>query len=165
MTPRVGDLPAIATDRLRIAALEHADAPSLAAITDDPAVTGAIHFLQQPFTLADAEALVRGDIFGVERFLGVWADTSTLIGVVGLGLHGADIEIGYWFGTAYHGKGFGGEAVGAVVESLRRAHPERRIVAECRRDNRPSWALLTKLGFAPVGEGSRPRRELLAMQR
>jgi RimJ/RimL family protein N-acetyltransferase len=165
VTPRVGDLPAIATARLRIAALGLADAPALAAITDDPAVTRAIHFLRQPFTLADAEALIRGDIFGVERFFGVWTEPRALIGVVGVGMHGADIEIGYWFATAYHGMGYASEAVGAVVETVRRAHPGRRIVAECRRDNRASWALLTKLGFSPAGGGQRPGRELLAHAR
>jgi RimJ/RimL family protein N-acetyltransferase len=161
MTARVSDLPAIATARLEIAALEPADASALAAITDDPAVTRAIHFLRQPFTLADAEALIRGHIFGVERFLGVWTKPRALIGVVGVGIHGADIEIGYWFATAYHGKGFAGEAVGAVVEALLRAHPGRRLVAECRRENLASWALLAKLGFSPAGEGHRPGRELL----
>jgi RimJ/RimL family protein N-acetyltransferase len=157
-------LPTIATTRLEIAALARADAPALAAITDDPVVARAIHFLRLPFTLADAEALIRGDIFGVERFFGVWTGPRTLIGVVGVGMHGADIEIGYWFGTAYHRQGYGGEAVGAVVETLRRAHPGRRIVAECRRDNRASWALLEKLGFSPAGGGTRPGRDLLALQ-
>ena len=165
MSAPVGAVPPIATARLTVSALKLEDAAALRAITGDPAVTRAIHFLPEPFTVADAEALIRGDIHGVERFLGVRTDARTLIGVVGVGAHGADIEIGYWFGTAYHGKGYAGEAVGAVVEALLQGHPDRRIVAECRRDNARSWALLAKLGFEPAGEGTRPGRELLALRR
>jgi RimJ/RimL family protein N-acetyltransferase len=153
---------AITTSRLRIAPLQPADAPALRAITDDPAVIGAIHFLRAPFTLADAEALIRGGIHGVEQFLGVWQG-ETLIGVAGTGRRGAAIEVGYWFGSRYWGQGFGGEAVGAVVAALRREHPEAAIIAECRRDNRASWRLLERLGFRAAGPGERPGRELLRL--
>jgi RimJ/RimL family protein N-acetyltransferase len=160
----VGDLPPFATRRLRIARLGDDDAAALVAITDDPAITRAIHFLPTPFTRADAAALIRGTIHGVERFYGVWADDAQLIGVVGAGLRGGDIEIGYWFGTRFHGKGYAAEAVGAVIDGLRRVFPARRIIAECRRDNIASWRLLARLGFTATGTpGDRPQRELLVL--
>jgi RimJ/RimL family protein N-acetyltransferase len=154
---------AIETARLRIAPLERRDAPSLRAITDDPAVIGAIHFLRAPFTLADAELLIAGGIFGVDHFLGVWRGAE-LIGVVGTGQRGDGCEIGYWFGTQFRRQGFAGEAVGAVVAALRREHPARDVVAECRRDNSASWRLLERLGFRATGRmGERPGRELLVL--
>jgi RimJ/RimL family protein N-acetyltransferase len=153
----------ITTARLRIAPLERADAPALRAITDDPAIIGAIHFLRSPFTLADAEALIRGGMHGVERFLGVWQGPD-LVGVVGTGESGDALEVGYWFGTSFWRQGFAGEAVGAVVTALRRENPARDIVAECRRDNRASWHLLERLGFAATGSaGARPGRERLCL--
>jgi RimJ/RimL family protein N-acetyltransferase len=153
----------ITTARLRIAPLERDDAPALRAITDDPAVIGAIHFLRAPFTLADAEALIRGGMHGVERFLGVWQG-SDLVGVVGTGESGDALEVGYWFGSRFWRRGFAGEAVGAVVTALRRAHPGRDIIAECRRDNGASWRLLERLGFAATeSAGARPGRERLCL--
>ena len=131
-------------------------------ITDDPAVIAAIHFLRAPFTLGDAEALIAGRIHGVERFLGVWRDEA-LIGVVGTGRRGAEIEVGYWFGSRTWGQGYGGEAVGAVVAALQREHPAAAIIAECRRENRASWRLLERLGFRAAGKGERPGRELLRL--
>ena len=95
------------------------------------------------------------------------AGERTLAGVIGGGLRGADeIEIGYWFGPRFWGQGYAGEAVGAFIALLRREIPARRIVAECRRDNLPSWRLLARLGFVPAGRaGERAERELLALAR
>jgi RimJ/RimL family protein N-acetyltransferase len=154
----VSGLPPIETQRLAIAPLASEDAAALAVLTDDPVITDAIHFLASPFTLADAQALIRGGVFGVDRFLGVWTRDRTLVGVVGVGAYGAAIEVGYWFGPAFHGRGFAAEAVGAVMEALRKAYPGRLIVAECRRENEASWKLLGKLGFVPEGDGQRPGR-------
>lgn len=156
-------MPPLETSRLRIAPLERRDAEALRAITDDRAITSAIHFLHEPFTLADAEALIRGGIYGVERFLGVWKEQE-LIGVVGTGRRGEDVEVGYWFGTRFWRQGFGGKAVGAVVTALQREFPGREIIAECRRENRASWRLLERLGFAATGSaGERPGRERLRL--
>ena len=160
----IADLPAVATARLRIALLAPGDAAALQALTDDPAITGAIHFLGHPFTRADAARLVRGDCHGVDRFFGVRRG-GELIGVIGGGLRGAgEVEIGYWFGSRHWGQGYAGEAVDGFVTLLKREFPGRTIIAECRRDNAASWRLLTRLGFRPTGQaGERPSREKLAL--
>jgi RimJ/RimL family protein N-acetyltransferase len=162
----IAELPAIATHRLRVAPLAPADAALLQALTDDPAVTGAIHFLKSPFTRADAERLVQGDCHGVDRFFGVRLGTE-LIGVIGGGLRGegeGEVEIGYWFGPRHWGRGYAGEAVGDFVALLRREFPARKVIAECRRDNTASWRLLARLGFLPTGQaGERPQREKLVL--
>ncbi|HUK00431.1 MAG TPA: GNAT family N-acetyltransferase [Stellaceae bacterium] len=153
----------ITTARLRIDALKSTDAPALRAITDDPAIIAAIHFLSAPFTLGNAEALIRGHVHGVERFLGVWQGMN-LIGVVGTGNSGDALEVGYWFGTKFWRQRFASEAVGAVVAALQRENPGRDIVAECRRENRASWRLLERLGFRASGRaGERPGRERLIL--
>ncbi len=163
----IAALPPVETARLTTALLGPGDAAELQALTDDPAITGAIHFLASPFTRADAERLVRGDCYGVERFFGARLrdDTRALVGVIGGGLRGADeIEIGYWFGARFWGRGFASEAVGGFLALLKREFAGRRIVAECRRDNEASWRLLHRLGFRPSGEaGERPQREKLTL--
>ena len=55
----LADLPGIETARLSIAGLRGGDAPALRRLTDDPAITAAVDFLPTPFTLQDAEDLIR----------------------------------------------------------------------------------------------------------
>ena len=164
MPASLADLPALVTARLELAPLRIADAPAFQALTDDSAITGAVHFLASPFTLADAEALIRQREQGRDCFIGAWhREDGDLVGTVGTHLRGGDaIEIGYWIASARHGRGYGGEAAGAVIEMLRRGFPARRILAECRRENAASWRLLERLGFRATGDaGIRPGRELL----
>ncbi len=155
------NFPRYETRRLRIEPLKAEHAEALQALTDDPAITGPIHFLSSPFTLSDAEALIGTND---DHNCGVWQD-GKLIGVVGAHAHRDDgTEIGYWIGTRFQGQGYATEAVSSVIDHLRRTHPERRITAECRPGNLASWRLLHKLGFLPTGgQGKRPGRALLVL--
>ncbi|MBP1183266.1 GNAT family N-acetyltransferase [Methylobacterium sp. PvR107] len=171
----LADLPAIETARLSVAALRLEDAQALRRLTDDPAITAAVDFLPAPFTLQDAEDLIRSGTRGQDRFLGAWTRESggtgaqqssagrDLVGVVGTHLRGAGvIEIGYWIGGAARGRGYAFEAVSAVIAFLGGRFPARSVVAECRPANIASWGLLEKLGFQDSGEeGHRPGRRLL----
>ncbi|WP_457107224.1 GNAT family N-acetyltransferase [Methylobacterium sp. P5_C11] len=173
----LADLPAIETARLSIAALRRTDAPALRRLTDDPAITAAVDFLPTPFTLQDAEDLIRSGARGRDCFLGAWirggappeaggqADAAglELVGVIGTHLRGTGtIEIGYWIGGAARGRGFAYEAVSAILGCLGERFPARIVVAECRPANVASWGLLEKLGFRDTGEeGHRPGRRLL----
>lgn len=152
--------------RLRLAPLAPADAPALAALTDDPIITQAIPFLASPFTVEAAAELIGRRDGGRDCILGAWrlADEH-LVGVVGTHLRGeAQLEIGYWLGTDFHGLGYASEAVGAIIKMLRHLLPHREIIAECRPENRASWRLLVKAGFRPTGApGTRPGRALLRL--
>lgn len=157
-------LPAIDTPRLRIAPLAPRDAAAVQALTDDPAITGAVDFLPEPFSLEDARTLILGAHRGRDVFLGVRErGQAGLVGIVGTHMRTVEaIEIGYWIGGAARGRGYAGEAVGAVVGLLARRYPRRLVVAECRPDNTASWGLLRKLGFRETGdEGHRPGRRLM----
>lgn len=159
----ISEIRPIRTRRCRIAALRAEDARAVQAITD-ASVTARVHFLPEPFTLADAEALIAGGEAGQE-YLGVWErEGGALLGVIGVHPNaGCEIEVGYWFAAAARGRGLAGEAVEAVIAALADVAPARRIVAECLRENRPSWKLLERVGFSAIGrKGARPGRELLA---
>jgi len=169
------DLPGLETPRLSLATLRPEDADAVRRLTDDAAITAAVDFLPAPFTLQDAQDLIRSSARGQDCFLGAWIrETGTadapaefaardLVGVVGTHLRGAGvIEIGYWIGGAARGRGFAYEAVAAIIDLLRARFPGRTIVAECRPANVASWGLLEKLGFRDTGEeGHRPGRRLL----
>ncbi len=155
----ISDIRPIRTRRCRIAALRREDAPALLAITD-ASVTARVHVLPEPFTLADAEALIASGCFLGVRGRG----DGALLGVVGVHPSaGCEVEVGYWFAAAARGRGLAAEAVEAVIEALADVAPARRIVAECLPENRPSWRLLERVGFSATGrKGARPGRELLA---
>jgi RimJ/RimL family protein N-acetyltransferase len=156
-----------ATARLDLRPLELADAEALRDLSGDPAILSAIPFLSAPFTLSDAQDLIRRGESGRDRFFGGSIRApGRLVCVVGAHLRGtAEIEIGYWVGTEHQGKGYATEAVQAVISALRRGFPALRIVAECRPQNSASWRVLEKLGFRPTGhEGTREGRKLLALE-
>ena len=161
MDRSLSSLPHVNTERLRLRPLELADAEAFRAMTDEPGILNMVHFLSQPFGLADAEKLLIGDSDGRDCFWGVWYGSDpTLIGSVGTHSRGtSDIEIGYWFVTAMHGQGLASEAVRAMASALTAAYPTRVIVAECRPQNGASWRLLERVGFRADGaDGARPGR-------
>lgn len=160
----IGLLWPLATSRLAIRPFIPADAGDLRRLTDHPAITGPIDFLSSPFDDDDAVALIARN--GAEEcFLGLW-EGDDLVGCVGVHLRaGERIEIGYWIDAALRGRGYASKGVAAVLGTIRRAHPDRRIVAECRPANLPSWHLLRKLGFRETGEaGHRVGRALLMLE-
>jgi RimJ/RimL family protein N-acetyltransferase len=166
MVKTLSDLPAIETKRLRLALLRLRDAKELQKLTDDPAITSVVHFLPSPFTLSDAESLIRQNGDGRDQFIGAWnREDGGLIGTVGTHMRNPDeIEIGYWIASAMHGRGYGREAVRGVVMLLEQEFPKSRIIAECRPENTISWYLLKRLGFRPTGgTGTRPGRQLLVL--
>lgn len=164
----LADLPPIESARLRIAALKAEDAEQVQAITDDPAVTGAVDFLPERVGIEEARRLIGTTPGGRDIFFGVRErGAARLVGVVGTHLRGDKaVEIGYWVGGAARGRGYGAEAVGAVVAALARRFPHRLIVAECRPDNAASAGLLAKSGFRDTGDpGHRPGRTVFVWER
>jgi RimJ/RimL family protein N-acetyltransferase len=162
MRERFEQLFPIETARLVLTPLTRADAPAVARLTDDPAIT--ISFLPKPFRLEDAETLIAGLDGGRHRFAGLRAD-SALIGILGVFFHTASaIEVGYWIGTAHQGNGYATEALGGVVKALGAKMPGAAVFAECRDGNLASRRVLTKAGFRATGEaGHRPGMQRYAI--
>ena len=71
-------------------------------------------------------------------------------------------EIGVTLAPAEHGRGFGTEAVTAVVDALFSVHGAHRVIAGCDARNDPVHALLERIGHAP---GVAPRRRRLVQGR
>jgi RimJ/RimL family protein N-acetyltransferase len=166
MPTRLADLPLDEAERLRLTPLRPADVEAVQLLTDDERITNRIDFLRSPFTRADAEALIARN-GPDECFFGVFTrGEGRLIGVAGAHVRDADIEIGYWIGPAFQGRGYAGEAVRVLVAALQHEFPSRRIVAECAPENAPSRRVLEKAGFAATGAAGRRRgRRLFALAR
>ncbi|KQO70411.1 GCN5 family acetyltransferase [Methylobacterium sp. Leaf469] len=156
----------VETARLRLAPLGPGDAEAVRALTDDPAITGAIDFLPSPFTLQAARGLIGPAKVRTDCFLGARTHAGALVAIVGLHLRGDHaVELGYWVGGGARGQGYGAEAVTAAIGLLRQRFPHRFLVAECRPDNAASRGLLLKVGFRDTGdEGHRPGRTIFAYE-
>jgi RimJ/RimL family protein N-acetyltransferase len=158
------------TGRLTLTPLQAADAFQLVVLTNDPLVAAGVSLLRQPFTLADAQELISLPRDGKGCFAAIRLSEDRVggdgpfIGCVGaLVRDRIDVELGFWLGVPYHGRHYGEEAAQAMLALLRRTFPDRRIVAECPRENSASWRLLQRLGFSPSGaSGSRKGAQLLA---
>jgi RimJ/RimL family protein N-acetyltransferase len=132
------------TERLAIRQLQIQDGPELARISDTPAVSQWMAFMEGGFALE------------------VRLPSGTLIGAMGVIDHpDGSIEVGYWFGVDYQGKGYASEALRATLDQIAAdpALAPRPIIAETRPDNAASIRLLTKIGFYATGRpGPRPNR-------
>ncbi len=88
-------------------------------------------------------------------FINLVSDDGTrLIGSIGLGRDGDDVELGYWIGRAYWGHGYASEAVEAVLNNAWMLG-HKRIVARHVADSEATAHVLTKTGFRSTGETSR----------
>jgi [ribosomal protein S5]-alanine N-acetyltransferase len=150
------------TERLAIRQLELQDAPELAGISDVPAVSQWMAFMEGGFPLEKAQALIASQNDTKEYFFAVQLPDGTLIGAMGVIDHpDGTIEVGYWFGVDYQGQGYASEALRGTLAQIT-ADPTlapRPIFAECRPDNAASIRLLTKTGFYATGRpGPRPNR-------
>jgi [ribosomal protein S5]-alanine N-acetyltransferase len=154
------------TERLAIRQLELQDAPELARVSDVPAVSQWMAFMDGGFPLEKAEALIASQNDTKEYFFAVRFADGTLIGAMGVIDHpDGSIEVGYWFGVDHQGKGYASEALrGTLRGTLDQiaadpALAPRPIFAETRPDNAASIRLLTKTGFYATGRpGPRPNR-------
>ncbi len=157
-----------ATERLAIRQLELRDAPELARISDVPAVSQWMAFMEGGFPLEKTEALISSQNDTKEYFFAVRLPDGTLIGAMGVIDHpDGTIEVGYWFGIDSQGKGYASEALRATLDQIT-TYPglaHRSIFAECRPDNAASIRLLTKVGFYATGRpGPRPNRIEFALR-
>jgi RimJ/RimL family protein N-acetyltransferase len=139
----------ITTARLRIELLAPSDAEEVQALTDDPGIV--ISFLPRPFGLDDAKALIAGLDGGRHRFAGLRSG-RTLVGILGMFFHdAANVELGYWIGTAHQRQGYASEALAGAVAALAQTCPAVSVFAECRDSNVASRRVLEKAGFRATG--------------
>jgi RimJ/RimL family protein N-acetyltransferase len=151
------DVIEIETKRLKLRPVVMSDAPRIARFCDDPGVGRMLAMTPLPYLEAAAEGwimtlnarapLERDFVFAAEL------EGEGLIGCVGAHKsEQGDVEIGYWLGRPYWGRGLGSEAVGAFVAE---ANALGALNAGHFVDNPASGRLLEKVGFAYTGETKR----------
>lgn len=147
--------PAMRTARLDLRPPEMADAPRLAVLAGDFDVVRMTGSMPWPYALADAEAFVRhaeaADPLAEALFV-IELPGEGPIGTIGLDPDGVlSVEVGYWLGRSYWGRGYATEALGAVLAWARDAWGRRCVTARHFADNPASGAVLIKAGFLYTG--------------
>lgn len=121
---------------------------------NDPDVVRNLATAPWPYTMTDAMAFAARE---QEKMLPHFfvtlpaAQGARLIGSIGLGRDGEEIELGYWIAREWWGQGYATEAVRAVLR-LAAALGHRHLVAGHFADNPASGRVLAKAGFKPTGE-------------
>lgn len=122
-------------------------------LLNDEAVVRNLATAPWPYTDEDARAYIARPR---ERLLPHFfitlpcSDGAKLIGSIGLGRDGDEVELGYWIARAHWGQGYATEATRAVLR-LAGALGHGRIVASHFADNAASGRVLEKAGFRAIG--------------
>jgi len=156
MTATTLPSPVLSTPRLTLRSPVEADAPRIAALAGDVDVARMTTSIPHPLDLEDAEGFLsrmarrdpaREALFAVEvageGFAGL------------LGFHPNDtgaVEVGYWLGRPYWGRGYMTEALEAGLAWAGDAWGRRYILAGHFADNPASGQVLIKAGFLYTGD-------------
>ena len=151
----------IKTKRLILRPWENSDIESGVKNLNDLEVSKWLLVVPYPYTVKDAKEWVKRNkkkwakkdktdyTFGIEL-----REEKSIIG--GIGLHHFDkrqgtAEVGYWLGRNYHRKGYGSEALEAVIGFAFNKLKLRRLEASVFSGNPSSGKLLEKFGFKLEG--------------
>ncbi len=81
------------------------------------------------------------------------SDSGAFIGCIGLNGKARGLELGYWIGEPYWGRGYATEAAHAAVDLAFRATAVDALNVSCRVTNAASRRVIHKCGFQYAGQG------------
>ncbi len=144
------------TERLVLRAFTMDDAPRVTELIAVPEVISMLEQPPWPYQLVDAQFWVGGlaerQRSGDAYVFAITTAKDGLIGSIGLQKKNSDLlDLGYWLGTPYWGKGYGGEAALAVMTWAVEALGVQQLESGYFEDNPASGSILSKLGFVPTG--------------
>jgi RimJ/RimL family protein N-acetyltransferase len=130
------------------------DAPALAVAISDEAIARNLATVPWPYRVRDAEAFLaspRDPVLPSLLIFGRGPHAPQLVGSCGLGRRPSGaVEMGYWIGRPFWGRGYATEACTALVDIARTlALPS--LEGSHFIDNPASARVLEKLGFEPLG--------------
>jgi len=147
--------PVLVTERLVMRAPHVDDIPDLARLAASRRIADMLARMPHPYGEAEAQAFVtasaqRADGCVYALTLG---DNGAFVGCAALNAAPHGLELGYWVGEPYWGRGYATEAAHALVDHGFRASAVRSLHASCRVINPASRRVIQKCGFHYVGQG------------
>ena len=152
--------PRIATERLLLRPPTPGDAVYIAELANDVDVARMTTAIRHPYRLSDAEcflaAMAAADPREDQPLLIEHPEVGP-IGMTGFHRHaeGVAMELGYWLGRTFRGRGFATEAVRAAVGWAEHGLGRRVLISSHFADNPASARVLEKAGFLYTGEVGR----------
>jgi RimJ/RimL family protein N-acetyltransferase len=147
----------IRTERLRLRRPEESDAPTLARLASDFAVSSMTTRMPYPYDVEDARGFI-----DLARSLDLRHQVTFVLehkdaGVIGcLGFHRSSgtspVEMGYWLGRPYWAKGLATEAARGALRWAAEDWGRRVVMSGHFADNDASANVLIKTGFLYTGE-------------
>jgi 8-oxo-dGTP diphosphatase len=143
----------IETQNLHLTTLTPADAAAMVPLANDIGVAGNLGLMPHPYAITDAEDFIARVKKHEADFFAIRLKDMTLIGICGHALQGEPLrpELGYWLGRAFWAKGYGREAVTALVAHSFAATGADELTAGVRIGNTASFRILSQLGFKQYG--------------
>lgn len=129
------------------------DTHILCQLTNDSCLAKWTQSFSKPFTLKRAERWLQRTIAETEQLINITLSVrlkndGTLIGAVSVKLQEVDnAEIGYWLGSAHHGKGYCVEAVREVIRFAFSEFNLSRISGHCDCNNLASAQVMIQSGM------------------
>ena len=147
----------IETERLILRKPELSDAESIAKNANDIEVSKWLLVVPNPYTLKDAISWIKSFDDPKEGYSFTIELKSEKCIIGGMGLHKIDLEkkradVGYWIGSNYHRKGYGSEALAAIIDFAFNKLELKVLEAGVFEGNPSSGKMLEKFGFKIVGE-------------
>jgi len=143
------------TPRLVFSPLDVRHAGALFELLNDWDVVKMLSEVPWPLSYGDVESFLARNADAKDDF--ILMHESSPIGVMGVKAPGTGDpprkmpRLGYWIGRKYWRRGFGAEAVSALVDHAFARCPHDRVGAGVFRENTASQRVLQKLGFTAIG--------------
>ncbi|WP_257098912.1 GNAT family N-acetyltransferase [Pseudovibrio flavus] len=147
--------PILRTKRLVLREWQTDDKAPLVALLDNPNISRMLSTIPSPFTLADADELLRRMMSYGHTNAAAWAITlnGELIGSCGYTTARDTPTLGYWLAESHWGYGFMREALTAAFSHMFREHPDAVFIADVFTDNPQSKRTLEYFGAKFIGYG------------
>ncbi len=143
--PRSGVL---GTERLTLRRPTLADVKAIAGLANDRRIAENARQLPHPYSQDHATAFVRGTADDDRGTVFLIESKFIPIGMAGVDWRQPDApELGYWLGVEHWGKGFGTEAVRAVIDFTFQQFDVAQLLSGARVTNPASRNILEKCGF------------------
>jgi RimJ/RimL family protein N-acetyltransferase len=147
--------PVLVTERMVLRPPHQDDGPELVELAGNRRVAEMLARMPHPYGMREARSFIersREQHGGCGYALTI-AETGALIGCAGLNQREAGLELGYWIGEPFWGKGYATEAAHALVDLAFRVTGIDRLHVSCRVTNAASRRVIHKCGFQYAGQG------------
>jgi len=147
--------PVLVTERLVMRPPHVDDVPDLARLANNRRVAEMLARMPHPYGEDEARRFIEaaaGRAAGCSYAVTV-AETGEFVGGAGLNPTPRGLEIGYWIGEPYWGRGYATEAAQALVDLAFRATAIDALNVSCRVTNGASRRVIHKCGFQYSGQG------------